>query len=226
MEYQDLGSGFKVAMRDLEIRGAGNILGSEQSGDIMDVGFELYGKLLEEAVHKLKGEKIEIDVRTVINLNTDFYIPEDYIPFTRQRIEFYKRYEACRTDEEVESLFQEMVDRFGVAPPIALVFAKIEKIRALASLAGFASVYQEDSGRVLFRAGEHFRVPPAQVIATLKKHRAFSVQPGSSDTLYFDHPGNFEERLDEMIFLLQELTLPLKKSDDDSIVLEKAPARN
>jgi len=226
MEYQDLGSGFKVAMRDLEIRGAGNILGSEQSGDIMDVGFELYVKLLEEAVHKLKGEKIEIDVRTVINLNTDFYIPEDYIPFTRQRIEFYKRYEACHTDEEVESLFQEMVDRFGVAPPIALVFAKIEKIRALASLAGFASVYQEDSGRVLFRAGEHFRVPPAQVIATLKKHRAFSVQPGSSDTLYFDHPGNFEERLDEMIFLLQELTLPLKKSDDDSIVLEKAPARN
>jgi transcription-repair coupling factor (superfamily II helicase) len=93
-EYQELGAGFKIAMRDLEIRGAGNLLGTEQSGSIMEIGFDLYVQMLNEAVSKLKKEDIAIEVRTIVNLATSFYIPEDYIPDTKQKIEFYKRFEG------------------------------------------------------------------------------------------------------------------------------------
>ena len=87
-EYQELGSGFKVAMRDLEIRGAGNLLGKEQSGNIMDIGFDLYVQLLNEAVSKLKNEEVEIEIRTILNISANFYIPETYIPDSKQKIEF------------------------------------------------------------------------------------------------------------------------------------------
>ncbi len=211
LEYQDLGSGFKVAMRDLEIRGAGNILGREQSGDIMDVGFELYVRLLEDAVRRLKGKKVEVEVRTSINLNTDFYLPESYIQDTRQRIEFYKRYEAARTDDEVQSVLLEMEERFGSPPEIAVIFVLVEKIRTLSSLAGFESVYEEDTGKVLFKSGEDFRVPPEQLIHVLKKYENIRIKPGNKDTLFFEFRGPFRVRLEKMIEILSELAAPLKR---------------
>lgn len=190
LEYQELGSGFKVAMRDLEIRGAGNILGKEQSGDIMDVGFEMYIKLLEEAVARVRGEEHKIDVHTSINLRTDMYLPEEYIPDTRQRIEFYKRFEAAISEAEVDELLVELQDRFGPAPELVETFVALERIRVLASACGFESIYQEDSGRVQLKPSSYFRVPGPRLIQVLEKKLGFHIQAGNPGILYYQSKGN------------------------------------
>ncbi|MDH5656487.1 MAG: transcription-repair coupling factor, partial [Spirochaetia bacterium] len=210
MEYQDLGSGFKVAMRDLEIRGAGNVLGKEQSGDIIEVGYELYVKLLEDAVRKLKGEDIDPDIRCSINLKTDFYISDEYITDVRQRIEFYKRLESSATDGEVDLIAAEMKDRFGEMPDSAAIFIQVEKIRALASFAGFESVFQEDSGNIQFKAGDYFRVPPEHLIQVLQKNLGLHVNPGKKDTLFYTQSAELkEEDLEKIIQILKIMIQPV-----------------
>ncbi|MBX7057565.1 MAG: transcription-repair coupling factor [Leptospirales bacterium] len=218
LEYQDLGSGFKVAMRDLEIRGAGNILGKEQSGNIMDVGYELYVKLLEDAVHRLKGEEIEAEVRTSVNLNTDFYLPAEYIPDTRQRIEFYKRFEAARDADEVAAIDAEMQDRFGAAPPAAQVFVKVEAIRTLSSAIGFESVYQTEDGRIQMKAGDHFRIKPEQLIHSLARTAGMSLNPAQPNTLYFQPAG---EMLDSLHSALQSLLAPVSNPPPPSTAIAR-----
>ena len=210
LEYQELGSGFKVAMRDLEIRGAGNVLGREQSGDIMEVGYELYIKLLEDAVKRLKGEDVEVDVRTSINLKTDFFLPEDYISDVRQRIEFYKRLEACMQAEEVSRIEEELEDRFGPLPEKAKTFILIERIRTLAGVCGFESVYETDQGKICLKAGEHFRVLPGHLIECLKSIPGLSVEPGSTNTLFFQPSGSTNDRLEETCQVLESITGPDK----------------
>ena len=96
-EFTELGSGFKLAMRDLEIRGAGNILGSEQHGFIASVGFELYCRLLEESVKQLKGEVVQELPQPVMDLNVDAYVPDEYVDDSRQKVEIYKKVIAVRT---------------------------------------------------------------------------------------------------------------------------------
>jgi transcription-repair coupling factor (superfamily II helicase) len=218
-EYQELGSGFKVAMRDLEIRGAGNIIGKEQSGDIMDVGFELYIKLLDEAVQRLRGVPVEIDVRCSINLPYDFFLPTEYIPDTRQRIEMYKRFEAAGNLEEVNSLEEEMHDRFGAAPPAADTFVDLERIRTLSSLAGFESVVLDNVGRIHLKAGDYFRVPGEHFLKVLSQFPSLSLEPGSRNKLFFKPrvaPGSPEETtagspaLAELIQILSVLAEPVR----------------
>ncbi|MCB1304486.1 MAG: transcription-repair coupling factor [Leptospiraceae bacterium] len=217
LEYQELGSGFKVAMRDLEIRGAGNLLGKEQSGDIMDVGYELYIKFLDDAVRRLKGEEVSSDFRCAVNLKTDFYLPDDYIPDTRQKIEFYKRFEAAIDLQEVESIAGEMEDRFGPPRGPAQQFVLVEKIRTLCSTAGFETVFEEAGGIVQLEASDHFRIPPNHMIAILKGGHGFRVKPGKSDTLYFEpqtgkNPG-LEQRLEAFLAALLQLTAPLQNTE-------------
>ena len=98
-EFSDLGSGFRVAALDLEIRGAGNLLGGEQSGQIDAVGFEMYMKLLEQTVRELKGEEIEDDHRATVNLKVDLRIDEAYVPDMNQRLMLYKQVAAARSDD-------------------------------------------------------------------------------------------------------------------------------
>src|SRR5688500_9590386 len=118
-EFSDLGSGFRIAAMDLEIRGAGNLLGGEQSGHIDAVGFEMYMKLLEETVRELKGEEIEDDVRATVNLGVDLKIDDAYIPDMNQRLMVYRKIAATRTDRDLESAVDEIRDRYG-APPASV----------------------------------------------------------------------------------------------------------
>lgn len=212
LEYQELGSGFKVAMRDLEIRGAGNVLGKEQSGDIIQVGYELYIKLLDNAVKRLKGEELEIEVRCTVNLNTDFYLSEEYIADTRQRIEFYKRFEAARTEEEVEAIAEEMKDRFGPPDRAGDAFVFVERIRTLGSMCGFESIYEENE-LIHFRAGENFRVPIQHVIDILKKNYGFFVRDGKNNVLYFRAPksSSHESVLQSLLVAMRALAAPLQE---------------
>lgn len=115
-EFTDLGSGFKIAMRDLEIRGAGNLLGESQSGHMAAVGYDLYCKMLNEAVSQLKGEKEEADYATTIDLDIDAFIPESYIKNEYQKLDIYKRIATIETEEEMDDMTEELIDRFGDLP--------------------------------------------------------------------------------------------------------------
>ncbi len=112
-EIDGLGGGFKLALHDLEIRGAGNLLGAQQSGQITAVGFELYTEMMEKAVQELKGEEVLPEVDPEIRLGIPAYFPEDYIPDANQRLYFYKRLASLRTVLELEELKEEINDRFG-----------------------------------------------------------------------------------------------------------------
>jgi len=115
-EYSELGSGFKIAMRDLEIRGAGNLLGAEQSGHMEAVGYDLYCKMLHEAVKEAKGVVVEDKFDTSIDINTNAYIPPTYISNELQKLDVYKRIAGIETEDEAEEMLEELIDRFGEPP--------------------------------------------------------------------------------------------------------------
>ena len=132
-EFTEFGSGFKIAMRDLEIRGAGNLLGQQQSGHMESVGYDLYCKMLNEAVLKLKGEQVaDNDFETVLDLNVDAYIPSAYIKNEIQKLEIYKRIAGISNEEEYEEMIDELNDRFGDLPKSAQNLMEIALLKAQA----------------------------------------------------------------------------------------------
>lgn len=128
-EFTNLGSGFKIAMRDLEIRGAGNILGSEQHGHIASIGFSLYCKLLEESTAELKGKLPEKRILPTVELKIDAYIPEDYIPDSRQKIEIYKKIALIENQEDISEMIDELEDRFGELPEPVFHLLEIARLK-------------------------------------------------------------------------------------------------
>lgn len=126
--FTELGSGFHVASYDLELRGAGNLLGPQQSGNIAAVGLDLYGELLEEAIGELKGEETQEDVEPEVNVPIPAYLPDGYIQDTSLRLLFYKRLSLARSEEELADLYSELVDRFGPPPP------EVESLRQVISI--------------------------------------------------------------------------------------------
>ena len=134
-EFSDLGSGFKIAMKDLEIRGAGNVLGKSQHGHMAAVGYDLYCKMLNQAVNDLKGIKNEYDFETTVDMEVDAYIPATYIKSEYQKLDIYKRIAALETREELSDMRDELADRYGSIPSsaanllmIALIKTKAHKI--------------------------------------------------------------------------------------------------
>ncbi len=130
-ELCEPGSGFKVATYDLEIRGAGELLGTSQSGQIAAVGFDMYTQLLEEAVRELKGTEVTEEVEPEINLKVSHFIPEDYIPDTRQRLSFYKRLASITSDDEAHSINEELTDRYGEVPALLDNLVQIMELKLL-----------------------------------------------------------------------------------------------
>ena len=140
-EFTGLGSGIRIAMRDLELRGAGNLLGAEQHGHMEAVGYDLYCKMLGEAVQVLKGEALESpDFETTVDFDMDAYIPPYYIRSENQKMDIYKRIAAIENDEELEDMQDELLDRFGDLPGAVTNLLKIAEIRAMAHQAGATAV--------------------------------------------------------------------------------------
>lgn len=185
LEYQNLGSGFKIAMRDLEIRGAGNILGKEQSGDIIEVGYELYLKLLENAIKRLKGEKIEQEIRCNIYFRFDFYLSESYIKDTAQRVEFYKKFESTKDINEYYEVLEELKDRFGEPDEQSKIFLLLEEIRTLGTQLGIESI-SENNGLILIQPSKYFKVPIDKMLEIVQKKESFYIKPGNTKYLFFD----------------------------------------
>jgi transcription-repair coupling factor (superfamily II helicase) len=148
-EFSDLGSGFRVAALDLEIRGAGNLLGGEQSGHIEAVGFDMYMKLLEQTIKELKGEEIEDEVHANVNLGVDLRIDESYIPDMNQRLTVYRRMAGVRTPAELDGLMDEVRDRYGPQPGSVLNLAEYAAIRLMADRLGFESLDRQGQVIVL-----------------------------------------------------------------------------
>jgi transcription-repair coupling factor (superfamily II helicase) len=176
-EFSDLGTGFRVAALDLEIRGAGNLLGGEQHGHIEAVGFDLYCKLLEQTVEELRGEKTEEEISTSINLNLDIRIPEDYISETSQRLRMYKRISSAAASEELDALSQEMIDRFGQYPePVENLF-RYARLRQVTLELQIQAV-EKNRDQVFFRFVDQSKVSVQKLLklVTRNKHATFSPQ--------------------------------------------------
>ena len=147
-EFTDLGSGFKIAMRDLEIRGAGNLLGAEQHGHMEAVGYDLYCKMLNEAVKQLKGEIEEEPYTTTVDLNVDAFIPASYIPNEYQKLDIYKRIASIENEAEMDDMLEELIDRYGDIPRKVQQLLQIALLKSLAHSAYLVAVEQK---------GEQFR---------------------------------------------------------------------
>ena len=161
-EFTDLGSGFKIAMRDLEIRGAGNLLGAEQHGHMESVGYDLYCKMLNEAVKQEKGE-LDMEIfGTSVDLNVDAYIPDSYISNEYQKLDIYKRIAAVENDEEMENMVDELIDRFGDIPKKVMQLLQIALLKSLAHSAYVTSV-EEKSGELKLLMYERAKVQPAKI---------------------------------------------------------------
>ena len=168
-EYVEFGSGFKIAMRDLEIRGAGNLLGPEQSGYLMSVGYDLYLKLLEEAVLEERGEERRIETECAADLTVNAHIPDRYVPSPEQRMDLYRRIAAIRTDEDASDLLDEMLDRYGEAPRSVLALLDVALLRAAAAVAGVCDISQKGS-LLRFQMGI-FRPEALVAVCGLAKYR-------------------------------------------------------
>jgi transcription-repair coupling factor (superfamily II helicase) len=175
-EFSDLGSGFRVAALDLEIRGAGNLLGGEQSGHIDAVGFEMYMKLLEESVRELKGEEIEDDVRATVNLGIDLKIDESYVPDMNQRLMVYRKVAATRTARELEATLDEIADRYGPPTDSVLNLAEYGRIRIMADHLGVDSIDRE--GRlVVIKFRPKAKVDPVRLVKVVHEWAGVTLVP-------------------------------------------------
>jgi transcription-repair coupling factor (superfamily II helicase) len=148
-EFTELGAGFKIAMRDLEIRGAGNILGTQQSGHIAAIGYELYCQLLENAVRRLKNLPVRTGLDVGVDLPWEAFLPRDYVPGHRAKIEVYRRLSRIRDFDRLPDFRKELVDRFGPVPEAAEWLVRSQEIRILAAKWQVAEIHMESKDLVL-----------------------------------------------------------------------------
>ncbi|HUR49265.1 MAG TPA: transcription-repair coupling factor, partial [Acidimicrobiales bacterium] len=192
-EFSDLGSGFRVAALDLEIRGAGNLLGGEQSGHIEAVGFDMYMKLLEQTIKELKGEELEDELRANVNLRVDLRIDDQYIPDMNQRLTVYRRMAGVRSDEELDKLVAEVRDRYGPPPESVQNLAEYAAIRVLADRIGLESLDREGPSVVLkFRA--EAKLDPAWLFRVVQQRGDITLIPPATVKLDLKKPVGSERR--------------------------------
>lgn len=178
-EFAELGAGFKIAMRDLEIRGAGSLLGAQQSGHIVSVGFEMYCRLLDEAVHELKtGKQVEIPLEPTLEFNMEAYIPGDYISDAMHKIEIYQRIAAIRRNEHIDELIDELVDRFGEFPEPVMNLLDVAKIKNFARKLGITAIIERPKYVEIIFA-DNPKVDGANIMELRRRHpRTISIQQG------------------------------------------------
>jgi transcription-repair coupling factor (superfamily II helicase) len=191
-----LGAGFILASHDLDIRGAGNLLGEEQSGHIREVGFELYQSMLEEAVAALKGGEgvIEDQWSPRINLGTSVLIPEDYVPDLQVRLGLYRRLSGVETAEAIEAFAAELIDRFGALPEEVRHLLDVVEIKALCRLAGIEQIEAGPKGAVIAFRNKAFANPEGLIRFISNAGKQLKLQPDNKLIFYADWP-NAEDRL-------------------------------
>ena len=195
-EFTEMGSGFKIAMRDLEIRGTGNLLGAEQSGHMESVGYDLYCKMLAEAVQEAKGIAPAEAFETTIDLNVSAYIPDSYISNESLKLDTYKRIAAIENKEEYEDMTEELTDRFGEPPKNVQNLLAVAELKALAHCAYVTELKQRgDSVRVTLQ--QHAKIDVARIPELLQKYRdELKFQMESLAFVYTPRRRNSKEKID------------------------------
>ena len=201
-EFSDLGAGFRIAAKDLEIRGAGNILGGEQSGQIAAVGFEMYTKLLEETIREMKGERIEEEVETSMNLGVDIYIPKNYISEENLRMTFYKKIASASTDDRLEQIRNEMRDRFGALPANVENLLHFVQVKRFAQQMGVISIVREGA-RAVVKLTAQAKVDPNKLLMLIQQNPQVKFTPNG--VLIFPLKVQGPEVIDEIEATLRGL---------------------
>jgi transcription-repair coupling factor (superfamily II helicase) len=201
-EFADLGAGFRIAARDLEIRGAGNILGGEQSGQIAAVGLEMYTKLLEESIRELKGEPIEEEVETSMNLGVDIYIPHQYIGDENVRMMFYKKIASATTDQRLDEIRNEMRDRFGAVPPNVENLLHFVQVKRFAQQLGVVSIVREGA-RGVVKLSQRAKVDPNKLLQMMNDNPQVRFTPNG--VLTFPLKAHGAEVIDAINELLRTI---------------------
>ena len=204
-EYTDLGSGFKIAMRDLELRGAGNLLGAEQHGHMNAVGYDLYCKMLSEAVKEAKGIHTMEDFETTIDLNMDAFIPDSYISNEYQKLDIYKRIAGIENQQDYDDMLEELLDRFGELPKAVMNLLTIAKIKALAHRVYITEIKQ--LGRDLkITLYEKAQLNPAGMPALLQKYRRGLQFKNEQEVKFILTPeGKVLDSLTEFLLALEKM---------------------
>jgi transcription-repair coupling factor (superfamily II helicase) len=168
-EYTRFGSGFQIALRDLEIRGAGNLLGAEQSGHLDSVGYDMFMKILSEAVLEERGEKVKEAVECTVDLALDGYIPEKFVPYPAQRMDLYRKIASVKTEEDSLDLTDEILDRFGEPPKSVQNLIRVALLRAKAEEMGCEKIVERGGAVTFFFA--HAREDALALLAAVYASR-------------------------------------------------------
>ncbi len=200
-DYDELGAGFKIAMRDLEIRGAGNLLGREQSGEILDVGFELYVQMLNERIDTLRGTEKTEEQETLVTSPFSFYFPDGYIPDTRQKMEFYKKMVSSHSSEDLRRVREELEDRFGELPEMVQGMFFLEEIRSMGSRIGLEKIDIRDTSVQLI-AGPKVKVSGDSLGELLNSDKRFALSPENPRAIEFRPRGKDFAALRELAAIL------------------------
>ncbi|MGM0396550.1 MAG: transcription-repair coupling factor [Bacillota bacterium] len=205
-EFTEFGSGFKIAMRDLEIRGAGNLLGVEQHGNIETIGYDLYVKYLGQAVKKLKGDIIEEKLDTTVDIQVDGYISASYIPDEEQKIEIYKRISTIESIDDYRELIDELIDRFGDLPKPVENLMNISYIRGIGSRNHITNIIQIDRKvRIDYENGDYIKLNLIQML-TEKYGPAVSFDLSNQPSITLVIKGDIINRLKEFLEAIDNFT--------------------
>jgi transcription-repair coupling factor (superfamily II helicase) len=208
-EFSELGAGFRIAALDLELRGAGNLLGGEQHGHIDAVGFDLYCRLLDETVLELETGEAAVAARANLNLRIELRIPEEFIPDMNQRMSIYKRASSARDRETLERLQDETRDRYGPLPERLLQFFEYGRLQVLASDIGLTGVERE-RGKLAFRLGASARISPAN-LARLAMGMDEAAVAAEGDMVVLRVPLPTGSESSEVLYAVREVLLRLDR---------------
>lgn len=203
-EFSDLGAGFKIAALDLELRGAGNILGGEQHGHIGSVGFEMYIRLLEETVHELKGEEVPLEVHSTLNLGLDIRIPSDYIVDEHQRLRAYKRIADTATVEASGDLLAELEDRYGPAPEAVRSLLKFSVLKSAAQKLGIEAIDRRQ-GALNVKFHQAARIDPSRLMSLVTSTEGAQFTPAGVLRLPIEGAANAAKVLESLEARLAQL---------------------
>jgi transcription-repair coupling factor (superfamily II helicase) len=175
-EFSELGAGFRIAALDLELRGAGNMLGRQQHGHIEAIGFDLYCQMLERAVSKLKGEEAAPELRTTLSLGFDVRIPHDYIPSENLRLRTYKRISSISNDEEMLDVRKELEDRFGPPPTSVDNLLEYAVLKSMSERLRISSIERQGS-KVALRFHPETPIDPAALVSVVRSRKGVKLDP-------------------------------------------------
>jgi len=207
-EFSDLGAGFRIAALDLELRGAGNLLGGQQSGHIDAIGFDLYTTMLERTVQELRGEEIEEDISTQLNLGVDVRIPDDYIADMSQRLRTYKRISSAHSDDELSRIHEEIGDRYGRMPESVENLFLYARVRREAQSLGIVSI-DRIGDNLSIKLGEKARIEPENLMQLLAENKAATFSPSGVLKIKLDSAPGAKEQ--QVFSVLNEVLNRLRK---------------